>query len=361
MKKHFYSVVVLLLVACVAHTQILNETFSATFPPTDWTRFLSNTAGISNFNNWTSVTVSFPPAPTDYAAYASGQGPGSVVVSEKYLVTPKLKPVAGSNVISFKLKREGTPVPLYAKYLVKVSTQSNNTATDFTTVATFTEGFTTNVTTTFQTFTVNLSAYDNQDIYVAFVWNGNGDNGCYLDDVTGIPLSGGIFSLGIVNFTAQTRDNQVALQWKLASTSTNQSLDIEHSTTGYKWKTIATLNGHNITGYVDRTPARGRNYYRLAKKETNGKVTYSEVRSATIGSTLDKIGFIYPNPVSQQFNIDLGHWPAEKVTYTITDALGRVVSTGVIASKQTTISAEKMTKGIYSIRLSDGQVFSIKR
>ena len=333
--------------------QNLNETFSATFPPTNWTIFYDNTAFIPFFNNWTSVTVNFPPAPTDYGAFASGQGPGSINVSEKYLVTPLLKPVAGNNTLTFRIKRAGTPVPLYAKYYVKVSTASNNSASDFDTVATYLEGFTTDITTTFQTKTVDLSAYNNRNIYVAFVWSGNGDNGCYIDDVQGIALSNGL-PLQLLNFTATPKTNQVLLQWTVAGEAEVMQFDIVRSTDGKEWATIGKVDRKGTQySYVDVAPIKGRNYYKLVQKEKDGKTTYSPIRTAIVGSKEISKPSLYPNPVINHFTLDIGYTPSD-VTYFITDKAGKRITTGKILARQQTINTEKLPSGGYMISLSTG-------
>ncbi len=334
--------------------QNLNETFSATFPPTGWTIFYDNTAFIPFFNNWAGVTVNIPPAPTDYGAFASGQGPGSVTVSEKYLVTPLLRPLAGNNTLAFRIKRAGTPVPLYAKYYVKVSTVSNNTATDFDTVVSYVEGFTNNITTTFQTKTVDLSAFNNRNIYVAFVWSGNGDNGCYIDDVQGIALVNGL-PLQLINFTTTSRTNQVLLQWTVAGEAEVTHFDIEHSTDGKEWVKIGHVDRKGTQySFVDLLPVNGRNYYRLVQKEKDGKTTYSPVRTTIVGDREIIKPTIYPNPATNQFTLDIGYVSSD-VSFLITDKSGKRVMTGKIIAQQQTINIEKLPAGSYLLSLSTGE------
>lgn len=344
----------LLSLGISSKAQNLNETFSSTFPPTDWSVFLNNTAFIPFFTNWTSVTVNFPPSPTDYGAFASGQGPGSVTVSEKYLVTPLLRPVAGNNTLTFKIKRAGTPVPLYAKYYVKVSTASNNTATDFDTVATYKEGFTSDITTTFQTKTVDLSAYNNRNIYVAFVWAGNGDNGCYIDDVQGIALANGL-PLQLLDFTATPRTNKILLQWTVAGEAEVTHFEIVRSADGKEWTNIGSVERKGTQySFVDISPVKGRNYYKLIQKEKDGKLTYSPIRTAIIGNNQTTKATLYPNPVTDHFTLDLGVIPSD-VTYFVSDKAGKKLLTGKIISRQQSINTDKLPHGSFVLSLSTGE------
>lgn len=353
--KKYFVVAAILLYGSV-NAQILNESFSITFPPSGWVKFLNNVAGIPFFNEWTSVTVNIPPSATDYAAFAAGQGPGSTIFSEKYLVTPSLKPIPGKDTLSFSLKRSG-PVPLYGKYLVKVSTASNNQAADFTTVATFSEGFTTGVTTTFQTFKVNLSAYNYQNIYVAFVWTGNGDNSCYVDDVTGITLNEGVVPLKLINFSATAQNSKVLLTWEVAET-TLKLFTIETSTDGYNWKEISKVSSVSKQYSFDHINAsRGRNYYRLAQMQLNGKIMYSPIRSVVMGNNeIEKMASCYPNPAIDQLTIDLGYIPSKRLQYYLVDKSGKRMATGVLSARQETLEISKLPSGSYLLKLSDGQV-----
>ncbi len=352
-----YLIVAFCVLNLSANAQMLNESFAATFPPTGWIKFLNNVAAIPFFNEWISVTVNIPPVATDYAAFAAGQGPGSTIYSEKYLVTPSVRPIPGKDTLSFSLKRAG-PVPLYGKYLVKVSTASNNAVADFTTVATFSEGFTTGVTTTFQTFKVDLSAYNYQNIYIAFVWTGNGDNSCYVDDVTGISLNEGVVPLQLINFSATANNHaDVLLKWEVAQANDKQFI-IEISNDGYHWKEIAKLSG-NIRQYSfeHKNALIGRNYYRLMQIALNGTKVYSTVRSVIVGNKqmLSK-AYCYPNPAVNHLTIDMGYEPRRIVQFNIIDSRGEIVATNFMSARQQTISIENLASGSYHIKFADGQV-----
>jgi hypothetical protein len=70
-------------------------------------------------------------------------------------------------------------------FTARVSTASQTTHADFAVVQTWVEG---DLDTTYELFTIDLSAYNGQAIYVAFVLEQDDGNSWYLDDVTGVQL-----------------------------------------------------------------------------------------------------------------------------------------------------------------------------
>jgi hypothetical protein len=174
-----------------AQAQLLNETFEGTtFPPTGWIKQIGAN-GLGTTFNWGASDNTVLGFTKETLTFLEGSGAGTF---EKWLVTPQLTPNTTNNILSFKARRSGT-TPLFSKLIVRVSTTSQTSHASFTQVVSYDEGFTpmtppNTITTTKSTFTVDLSAYNNQNIYIAFVWQGtSGGNGVYLDDVKDIPLT----------------------------------------------------------------------------------------------------------------------------------------------------------------------------
>jgi Secretion system C-terminal sorting domain len=172
-----------------ASSQLLNESFEgAVFPPTGW--FRTRTGSGTTFQWGTQTGGSTGAASKIANAFLNTTGSGT---REQWLVTEQLTPNATNNTLLFKARRSGA-VPAFAKLSIRVSTTTQTTLANFTTVTEFTEGNTatsTVISTTLADFSVNLSAYNGQNIYVAFVWTGNqfDTNGIYVDDVRDIPIA----------------------------------------------------------------------------------------------------------------------------------------------------------------------------
>lgn len=71
---------------------------------------------------------------------------------------------------------------------------------------------------------------------------------------------------------------------------------------------------------------------------------------------------LYPNPATSEVNIELSVKLDEKVTVSITDALGRVVATQAMNPMDTEIkiNTQKLSPGLYNVTLSNGNVITAK-
>ncbi|MBN2002891.1 MAG: carboxypeptidase regulatory-like domain-containing protein [Anaerolineae bacterium] len=150
---------------------------STAFPPTGWASF-RGANGLGAIQDWHRATD----APYAGAASACVEFEDVAGLAQDWLVTPQFTPEDDS-VLTFAM-RQNFPGNFNTIYTIRVSTSSQITHTDFITVQTYQE---TDFTTSYQPFSVSLSAYAGQPIYVAFVMEqDNGDYWC-LDDVTVAP------------------------------------------------------------------------------------------------------------------------------------------------------------------------------
>ena len=160
-----------------------------TFPPAGWARFLTGVGGDPDGSLWTRVR---PPG-SDNSFAESPSNPGSYT---SYLATPRLSPTAGNSTILFKMGQNST-FDYGSTYAVVVSTTSQTDFRAYTAVATWTEttpcpggtGVPPIRIPAERNCAVDLSAYNGQDIFVAFRHfnNGFGDS-FFLDDVLGQAL-----------------------------------------------------------------------------------------------------------------------------------------------------------------------------
>jgi hypothetical protein len=152
---------------------VINEGFEGTtFPPADWTRVGTSWAR--------STTYPYQGVASARVGYTSGQ---------YWLITPKLKPAVGANTLTFWYRdySESTSWDYPDEYTyVKISTATNDVA-DFTTI--LWTGDYLDFTLTYQQAGIDLSAYNGQEIYVAFHHVATGGNYRYIDDVTGVDLA----------------------------------------------------------------------------------------------------------------------------------------------------------------------------
>ncbi len=171
MKQLMVFAAVMLL--CVGfYAEPLSESFSgATYPPDGWT-----TAPIQ----WARETD------PNYCHTPPGSARSGHVASNYWLISPRITPVPGANILTFWYRdHESSPIFDYVNEYtyVMVSTLTNNHL-HFNTVV---------WTGDYQDFTmgwlqasVDLSAYNYQNIYIAFKHVGTGGNYHYIDDISGV-------------------------------------------------------------------------------------------------------------------------------------------------------------------------------
>jgi len=152
---------------------VINEGFEGTaFPPNEWA-----TVGTSWIR---STTYPYAGVASARVGYTSGQ---------YWLIAPKLKPAPGANTLTFWYRdhSESTAWDYADEYTyVKVSTTGNAT-TDFTT--TVWTGDYLDFTLTYQQASIDLSAYNGQEIFVAIHHVATGGNYRYFDEITGVDLA----------------------------------------------------------------------------------------------------------------------------------------------------------------------------
>lgn len=179
--KHLYMKVLLTLAVCLGvmnsgygqQTLPFTEDFSGGVIPADWAVFHGQN-GLGNAGkNWL-VSIG--------AAYAqkensTGGGGGDNLI-HKWMVTPLLDLNSENNILRFnEWNSSGTTGTIYT---IKVSTGSQTNHGDFVTLATYNA---TDITATPTLRELDLSIYNGNDVYVAFVHSQDNDGNWYVDDI----------------------------------------------------------------------------------------------------------------------------------------------------------------------------------
>jgi thiol-disulfide isomerase/thioredoxin len=206
---------------------ILTEGFEGTaFPPTGWTSF-RGTNGLGTGNDWIQATA---PNTGTYAA-ASVYENVNGGIAEDWLVTGQIDLTTATNSeILFYASQSYANTDYGSIYEVKVSTASQTTHADFTTVASYNE--TTLGNNGFDLKTVDLSAYDGMMIYVAFVHlNDDGDN-WILDDIevrSPLNLDARLDNVSLNKFSLVNTDNPLTFDVVNNGASTITTLEVSWS------------------------------------------------------------------------------------------------------------------------------------
>lgn len=173
-----------------------------------------------------------------------------------------------------------------------------------------------------------------------------------------MPTFGNVLPVEMTFFTANPKENQVYLDWQTASELNNLGFDVEKSTDGRSWEMIGFVEGNetsievNTYQFIDESPAKGINYYRLKQTDIDGAFEYSQIRSVVYNDNVDEIG-VYPNPIKDILTVDLGNNIA---TIQVFDLTGRLV-TSTLNNKDSiqTIDFSNFENGVYILQISGEQ------
>ena len=149
------------------------EGFETAVPPTGWTSFIGAN-GEGTAYNWTTSSTAASGSQAAYVRYENVANQ-----AEDWLVTPQFTPSSSANILTF-MQRQSYTSNYGTTYTVRVSTTSQTTHADFTIVDTQSES---DFGTSYASHTVDLSAYINTPIYLAFVMNNDDGDNWYIDDV----------------------------------------------------------------------------------------------------------------------------------------------------------------------------------
>lgn len=118
--------------------------------------------------------------------------------------------------------------------------------------------------------------------------------------ITDVACSVTALAVELISFEGKNNNGVNELFWETASEINNSHFDLEYSTNGYEFQTIATITGQGNSNEIHQYQHEHRsnsdlNYYRLKQVDYDGTTTLSEIISIEDNSN----GLlIYPNPTS---------------------------------------------------------------
>jgi len=178
---------------------------------------------------------------------------------------------------------------------------------------------------------------------------------------------GTVLKVNLASFSATLQNDKVALQWATASEENNSHFELERSTDGNTYSTIAIVfskgNSTSAQDYEYTDPLKNTTatviYYRLKIIGTDNKITYSEVKSVRITSNKNENSLtVYPNPLTSgalQVTVPLA-WTNKKVVIGVYDLNGKKLYTYEKNKAATTelINMQDLAAGVYILRAASG-------
>lgn len=183
----------------------------------------------------------------------------------------------------------------------------------------------------------------------------NGFSGFFINSAAGVVLP-----VKLLAFKGNKMNSANQLQWSTAQEAGLDYFELQHSTDGRRFVSLAKLpsqnncNGNCTYTYIDADLANQTVYYRLIMKEKSGVSSLSQIIRLD-GLQPNNELQIYPNPTKgtivvkhQQFNTN--------VQIEILDMLGRRVDVVTIkkGASQTQLNFSRYSKGSYQLKIWDG-------
>jgi alpha-tubulin suppressor-like RCC1 family protein len=138
-----------------------------------------------------------------------------------------------------------------------------------------------------------------------------------------------LLPIELLNFSAKMLNGSVALQWTTASETNNDHFTVERSHDAENFETIGTIKGAGTTSQMinyssfDEQPFIDISYYRIKQTDYDGKYSYSQI--VAVEKTQNFIGYIFPNPATGSFAIELNSPDKNMALVVMQDMLGREV------------------------------------
>lgn len=144
------------------------------FPPTDWVTF----RGVNDLGVMYDWDVNLNGGYDNSGAMVYWEDLGGVIL-EDWLVTPLLS--LGNNTTLSYFEKQDYGIDYGSNYSIRISTTSQNIHNDFSIIASYDE---TSFSTEYSLKEIDLSAYDGQDVYIAFVMTNDDGDSWYLDNIS---------------------------------------------------------------------------------------------------------------------------------------------------------------------------------
>lgn len=322
-----FCIISLLSVSIITHAQVFIENFESGIP---------NTWAI--FDNDVGTGVNWEVIPWGTANNAAFILYDCSVTSdaEDWLITPQIIPTATDNFLRF-FQADPDASDYGSIMTIRISTMSQTNPADFTTIYTQGESV---LTPFLESHQIDLNAYINQPIYIAFVMTQNCGDRWVLDDVEVRSECTIDLSITQVGTTLTVNQTGATYEWIDCGGTpilgeTNQSF-------------TATVDGQysvNITTNNGCTEAAG--CYYLAPL-------------SVADNDFSKELLLYPNPTAGNFSINLGKTYAN-VTTKITDLRGRLIQKFEITNKSVLQLNLEAPEGIYILIVDVGDKKMVKK
>ena len=167
----------------------------------------------------------------------------------------------------------------------------------------------------------------------------------------------------LTNFSANTNNGLVVLNWATATETNNQGFEVQRRTAETEYSSIGFVEGHGTTtethnySFTDRNAQAGVTYYRLKQVDYDGTFEYSPVVEVNIAAPLAfNLEQNYPNPFNPSTNIVYSIPENGNVRLSVYNVVGEEVALLVNETKAAgnytiEFNASNLPSGVYLYKL----------
>jgi hypothetical protein len=179
-----------------------------------------------------------------------------------------------------------------------------------------------------------------------------------------------LLPLTLTSFTGTlVNDQQTYLQWETAGELNTKDFEIEWSSDGINFNTIATLPAANNSiqnkqyHYQHKLPVDGNNFYRLKMNDRDGRVTYSSVVKIKVAVIRTKVA-VFPNPVAAVMQIQIQAEKNQSITLYLHGTDGRLIASKSFAvvkgNNRVSWNVQQLVAGNYFITSGNNSIEALK-
>lgn len=155
-------------------------------------------------------------------------------------------------------------------------------------------------------------------------------------------------------------DNKVELSWRTESETDNEGFEIVRSVNGWDWEVLEFVEGRGTTleaqtySYMDQSPTKGINYYRLHQLDFDGKSDYSQIVSVYMGEDGASKLQVYPNPIGEgDLILNFPEELSETAALTLYSPTGQVLHQQQVSGLPEALDMTSFPAGIYLLTVTD--------
>ena len=165
--------------------------------------------------------------------------------------------------------------------------------------------------------------------------------------------------IDLVSFEGECKDNNVNLDFMIASQVGNDYFTIERSHNIFQWEEIGFIDGGGTTNeeiiysFTDNAPNNGANYYRLKQTDMDGHFKYFTPIVVECEESVLNGYSIYPNPTNNilKINLELNNYQGENTEMRLIDLKGNIIKSQKVelnrGNNHFEIDLSQIKNGIY--------------